>query len=379
MRYHHLIMDPTAFKRNYLKGWVLFGLILGIQLILSWVIVRWDLDRSIVSRFYSDTDGWYLAQRQPWIWLYKYGTIPGILLAVTALVSWLVCLSKAHLHHLQRYLLVIVLAAILGPGVIINGILKNYWSRPRPRQIQEFGGQWPYRDMFQPGAPGQGQSFPCGHCSMGFLFCTLIVFRRNNAMVAYLGGMAGLVLGGFLSATRVLQGAHFPSDTLWSLAIVLLIMVLLYYIVFKIPLDHTHRIHKMPSFQARIILAVCIGAAIVMTVGFLMHRPFYRDHHIPLNIPEDVSQIHIKTNSELAKLNVLFADNRAPQLLMNARGFAWINARHHLRRNIHYAKRVLVIDLVVSQRGYFAELTHEVTVIIPKIFEDQIDLKLMRL
>ena len=150
------------------KGWSLIAVTLGTLLLVSWAVVHWDLDRSIAGRFYSPSDGWYLGDRQPWRWLYEYGTIPGIMLAVAALIAWITCLVKTRLHYLRPYFLIVVLTAVIGPGILVNGVLKNYWGRPRPRQVQEFGGRWEYRHLHQPGTPGRGESFPCGHCSMGF-------------------------------------------------------------------------------------------------------------------------------------------------------------------------------------------------------------------
>lgn len=217
------------------KGWLWLALTLGCLLVLSWVIVHWDLDRSIAGRFYSQQNGWFLGKRQPWQWLYDFGPIPGIVLALGALLAWVFCLMRPKRRHLHRYFLVIVLTAVIGPGILINGVLKPYWGRPRPRQVQEFGGQWPYRHFYQPGIPGRGHSFTCGHCSMGFLFFSLVAFRRKNVWVAAAGGLTGAVLGGLLAVARMVQGAHFLSDVLWSLGIVLMVIIVLYFIVLQVP------------------------------------------------------------------------------------------------------------------------------------------------
>jgi lipid A 4'-phosphatase len=219
-----------------LKGWIFLGIVATALLLFTWIIIGLDLDRRIAARFYDASRGWYLADEQPWRWLYRYGTIPGFLLSFAALAGWLRSLSLPRLNYLHRYFLVIVLTAILGPGVLINGILKNVWSRPRPRQVMEFGGRLNYRHPHQPGPPGNGQSFPCGHCSMGFLFCSLMVFRKRKAWIAYTGGAFGLLLGGALSAARMVQGGHFLSDTLWSMGILLMLPIALYFVVLRIPM-----------------------------------------------------------------------------------------------------------------------------------------------
>jgi membrane-associated PAP2 superfamily phosphatase len=236
--------NSTAYR---FKGWIFLTAMTTALLLLSWIIIELDLDRRIAAHFYDPSEGWYLADKQPWRWLYRYGTIPGLLLSLTAVTGWFWSLATPRIKYLQRYFLIIVLTAILGPGVLVNGILKNYWSRPRPRQVEEFGGQWNYRHPHQPGIPGKGKSFPCGHCSMGFLFCSLMVFRRHKAWLAYTGGAFGLLLGGLLSAARIVQGAHFLSDTLWSMGILLMLPTALHFIVLKIPSIRMERVIQKGS------------------------------------------------------------------------------------------------------------------------------------
>ena len=228
-------MQTSADERFVVKGWLWAGVTLGCLIALSWVILHWNLDRFIAGRFYTPEKGWLLGKRQPWQWLYDFGTIPGIVLAVAALFAWAGCLMRARWHHLHRFFLVVVLTAVIGPGILINGILKPFWGRPRPRQVQEFGGQLAYRPFYHPGIPGEGKSFTCGHCSMGFLFFSLVAFRRKNAWIAVAGGATGAALGGLLGAARMLQGAHFLSDVLWSLGIVLMVIIVLYYFVLQVP------------------------------------------------------------------------------------------------------------------------------------------------
>jgi lipid A 4'-phosphatase len=256
------------------KGWSLMAATLGCLLLLSWAIVHWDLDRSIAGRFYTPADGWYLGNLQPWKWLYEYGTIPGLVLAIASLIAWIACLLQTRFHHLQRYFLVIVLTTVIGPGLIVNGILKNCWGRPRPRQVQELGGHWEYRQLYQPGTPGRGESFTCGHCTMGFLFFSLLVFRRKNNWVAAAGAAAGLILGGLLGAARVVQGAHFLSDVLWSLGIVLMTIISLYYLVLQVPGKRLQKPRPTSRPKQYAITGLLVAAVILMLLAFLMHPPF---------------------------------------------------------------------------------------------------------
>lgn len=230
-------MESFEPKHDVIRGCMLIAAIAAALLLFSWVVIHWDLDRSISRRFYTAAEGWYLGKKQPWISLYRFGEIPGFILAFIGLAGWLFCKVKKHYHHLNRYFLVIVLTAVIGPGLLVNGILKPTWGRPRPRQVQEFGGLQAYRHMYQPNIFENGKSFTCGHCAMGFLFLSLMVFHRKKTWLAYAGGATAFLLGGFLGATRIVQGGHFLSDVIWSLGVVSMVFIALYYILIKIPLQ----------------------------------------------------------------------------------------------------------------------------------------------
>jgi membrane-associated PAP2 superfamily phosphatase len=370
-------MGMSENNRLIARGVALISATFACMLLLSWITVHWDLDRSIVGRFYTPEDGWYLAKRQPWKWLYEYGTLPGLVLTVAALIAWAACLMQSRFRHLQRYFLVIVLTTVIGPGLIVNGFLKNYWGRPRPRQVQDLGGQWEYRHLHQPGIPGRGESFTCGHCSMGFLFCALLVFRRKNAWVAGSGAAFGLMLGGLLGAARVVQGAHFPSDVLWSLAIVLMTAAGLYYLVLQVPQPRAQKQRPMSRPKQHAVTGILITAVVLMLLAFLMHRPFYKEHTVPLILKPDVKQLALKSNRDIEKLNIHYSNDPNARLVLSARGFGWTGAGHRLDTTFHHENGQISVDLLIHKKGFFAELSHELTLYLSKALENRIDVELV--
>ena len=111
-------------------------------------------------------------------------------------------------------LLLVVLA--VGPGLIVNGILKEHWGRARPRDVVEFGGD----HRFTPAIVISDQcerncSFTAGHPSAGFALAALgyayVSRRRRWAVFAAATGF-GLLVG----LARVAAGGHFLSDVLFS-------------------------------------------------------------------------------------------------------------------------------------------------------------------
>lgn len=105
----------------------------------------------------------------------------------------------------------------LGPGLIVNGILKQFWGRPRPGQITEFGGALPFQPPFIPTdfCPSNC-SFVSGEASAaGWLMALAIVLPRWRHPLFW-GGLA-FALG--VGVLRMGFGGHFLSDVLYGIAV----------------------------------------------------------------------------------------------------------------------------------------------------------------
>ncbi len=161
---------------------------------------------------------WFLKTTVPWIWLYRYGELPTWILAIGAAVVWGGSLRRRSWVQYRRACALIVLAVVLGPGLLVNGVLKPLWGRPRPAQTDLFGGSQPYRHWWQPGNIGGGRSFPSGHAAMGYALVvgTCLIPQRRSAWRRGLVLGGALAYGSLLGLTRIVQGGHFLSDVLWS-------------------------------------------------------------------------------------------------------------------------------------------------------------------
>jgi membrane-associated PAP2 superfamily phosphatase len=176
-----------------------------------------DIDLWLSARFYDATgsSSWFLKKAAPWSWLYGYGDYPGILMATGAALILVGSFVRHAWTSYRRHCLILVLAVALGPGLVVNGILKPLWGRPRPRHIVEFGGSQSFRAWWQPGGPGVGKSFPSGHASMGYVLVAgaLLIPKRRLRLLVFTGGLG---YGTLLGLTRIIQGGHFASDVVWS-------------------------------------------------------------------------------------------------------------------------------------------------------------------
>lgn len=177
-----------------------------------------------------------LQDRAPWVWFYRHVGWVVSLPAVAALGFLALTVARPPLRRYRLHALIVILSFALGPGVVVNVLLKERWGRPRPRDVQEFGGRWEYRAPLSAGIGGRGKSFPCGHSSAGYaLGVFYFLFRRKHRSLAVLSLLSAVLLGSALGFARMAAGAHFLSDVLWSFYLTWLVSWALYYFVFNIP------------------------------------------------------------------------------------------------------------------------------------------------
>lgn len=187
-------------------------------LMLTWICCADGLDlwlaRSVAT---AGEFRWAHGGEAGWAFLYRYGTWPALLMGVAALGLWTAGIWVHAWRRHRRGAAFVAMVMLLGPGLLVNVVGKPHWGRPRPRQLEEFGGTEAYRAVWSPGSKGEGRtSFPSGHASMGFFLMVPFFLRLRRSPGAWAWLAAGLVYGGLMGAARVLQGAHFLSDVLWS-------------------------------------------------------------------------------------------------------------------------------------------------------------------
>ena len=112
-----------------------------------------------------------------------------------------------------------VLALILlGPLVLVNGVLKAHWGRARPADTDVFGGALPFSPPWElagncPGncsfVSGEAAAVTCLAIILALILWHNVSDKRRLLLVL----VALVVLGASL---RVLKGRHYLSDVIWS-------------------------------------------------------------------------------------------------------------------------------------------------------------------
>lgn len=152
-----------------------------------------------------------------------------------AVVLFLLIFYQKDWSNYKSIAAIIVLLALLNPLIFVQ-ITKLLCQRVR------------YRDLVPPGftdftpwwsPPGLGSSidnnssFPSGHTAMGWMFLPLIIIVKDQKMpIKILGYSWAIGWGIFVGASRIVVGAHYASDVLFSTGMGWLITIFLYYMFY---------------------------------------------------------------------------------------------------------------------------------------------------
>ena len=273
----------TSYRRFWLPELAVLAVLSCVTLILFAVT---DLDIAAARWFYHPQlpDPWPVASEPLWYLFYRSAPWITGSLAVAGTAALIRGLRKRDARRFRIHGLFLLLCVAIGPGLIINGILKDHWGRARPRQIVEFGGRQEYTQPLVPFA-AHGKSFPCGHCSVGYLYASgWWLWRRKHPKIAALSLGTGLALGTLLGLGRMAAGGHFLSDSIWSGLIALGVAHALYYYVLRIPAreDSVSTLYPLIERDRRYRIAAIAGASI-LGVGILIGGIVASPHHLDLH------------------------------------------------------------------------------------------------
>lgn len=192
-----------------------------------------QIDLAAARLFYEPGNGFPM-ERNPLV----DGIYRGITLAVNVAVPALLLAAfagsvrrlpafRAHRKGVLYFLLVLA----IGPGLIVNVVLKENWGRARPERVVEFGGAARFTPPLWPADQCSNNcSFVSGHVAAAFSPATLALVapRRRRTWLAL--GAAGAGLAGF---SRMAAGRHFLSDVIFAVVIVWFTAALLHRLMFR--------------------------------------------------------------------------------------------------------------------------------------------------
>jgi len=353
---------------------------LALELLVPLIIVAagtvyclWtDFDLALSRQFFDP-------ERQTWtgsgsrliVLSYTWGPLFSGLAAFWALFHFFASYMHPRFWAKRAVSLFILLCIVVGPVLVVNGIVKESWRRPRPRDIVEFGGSHPHRKVLEFGNRDyRGKSFPGGHASAGFvlvLFYFLLKGRKPPIPLAALLFAVGW--GTWISYVRIALGGHFFSDNLYAFGLNWYVVLALYY---KWYLPYTKKRQSMAAFQPsrrRYVIGICLLliAAGLLTFRFLFSAPFHIDYpEEKAELPPAVQKLQVRVRAEKGDILVRHSASRyvAVQTWISGHALPDIQAKRNLE--ITPQGSTWKVEYTVEPDGFYYEYQSHSYIYVPQ-------------
>jgi lipid A 4'-phosphatase len=215
-------------KNCYRKN--IFNWILYLGLICAVFFAFPSLDIYISNLFYKKGQGFVYNNNYFVQIIFKL--LPP-LTYTAAIIYFTVGLYQYFVHKkFRKILLYLLLTLVIGPGIIVNSVLKDNFGRARPKNIMEFGGNSHFsRILYLSDQCNVNCSFSSGHAAGAYHFTSVsLILARRCFRVSFNSTM---IFGTIVGLTRIAQGGHFASDVIFSCFVVLIVNCLLRRIIFQ--------------------------------------------------------------------------------------------------------------------------------------------------
>jgi len=210
-------------------------IILGVLFVnfseLDLIASHWFYDEKLIISA-TNYSGFWLAQSTFLGFIYKAVDVISRLALFISIFTfvWLMLKKDAKAFCAA----IVMLSLLAGPLIAVNGVVKEHWGRARPRTVQQFDG----KQQFTPAWIIANQcehncSFTSGHAAAGFALCVGFFVSRRKIWLN-----SGLILGGLVGLTRMMNGAHFLSDVIFSFFIVFIVAAIVAYIISTFVLNY---------------------------------------------------------------------------------------------------------------------------------------------
>jgi membrane-associated PAP2 superfamily phosphatase len=192
-----------------------------------------NVDLAIASLFYDPATGRFPAAMHPIAAMLRdhgqiaIATCVGcVALTLTKYLPW-------RLPQLPgRAAVFLVLSLALGPGLLVNGLLKEHWGRPRPASVTEFGGGKTYVDWWNPGgACDHNCSFISGEAATAAWMLGPAMLAPPPWRAAAIG--AAVLFTATMAGLRVAAGAHFFTDAVFAVLSTVLILLAMHALIYR--------------------------------------------------------------------------------------------------------------------------------------------------
>ncbi|MEM9523536.1 MAG: phosphatase PAP2 family protein [Pseudomonadota bacterium] len=211
---------------------LLIGTLIALNLSMVLFLAAPEIDLSVSRLFFDPERGFWMAEDETLTTLrllfLRTTQITG-LTAVIAYVMW--WRLRSHLSLPKPIIAYVAAAFAIGPGLLVNAVLKAHWGRARPANIEEFGGWKIFTFPFERAdqclsncsfVSGEG----AGIAMTAILAGTLIwPWLKTKSRLVWAAGIGVALLG---IGLRIAMGRHFLSDSVFAVLLMALIALILY-------------------------------------------------------------------------------------------------------------------------------------------------------
>lgn len=359
-----------------------FGLPLLLIISIALLFHNTNLDIILQRIFFKQSVGWYVKKIPFWNiyyhFFFHYGNIPALLMILSSVLLLILGFWSIKYLKYRKIAVLLLLTMVIGPGLIINGVLKEHWGRPRPRDTLQFEGEEQFLMVWEKGISGKGKSFPCGHCSMGyFLFIPFFFLRGRHKRWTFLFIGLGIIYGLLIGVARMIQGGHYASDVFTSGAIVYLVGASLFYLLKMDQNIYLEKKSKKASKYSSIITTGIIIITIAIILSLLLATPYYSKKTSQLNQDFFLTQQIKKTVIHIEKGDVKIKFNNYIMTDWEAHGFGFPGSRLKYKWHVSSEHTAKIMKFQIYNKGFFTELKNNLNLTIPDFLSEQNELVLL--
>jgi lipid A 4'-phosphatase len=214
---------------------VIIGVLAGIAALSTLAMLTGvPLDLQLAGLFFEPAQQKFLAAINPYVAKMRDNGFIALITCISFVVAAVVTrmLRRPTRVIPGRVVFFLVSTLVLGPGLIVNGILKEQWHRPRPVHVTEFGGTMAYVDWWDPrGACERNCSFVSGEASAAAWMFAPAMLTPPQWRIAAFAGAALFTL--VISVSRMAAGGHFFTDVLFAVILMLILISAAYRLIFR--------------------------------------------------------------------------------------------------------------------------------------------------
>jgi len=350
--------------------------LLAVAVLTAVLFASGALDIAVAHAFYhpGPLDHWPLAHERPWSLLYRAAPWVTAVLVVAGLTALAASFTRTG-SEWRRAGVLVLLGLAVGPGLLANTLFKDHWQHPRPRDLIEFGGPLHYVPSPLIGAEG-GASFPCGHCSVGFMFAAgWWIWRRRRPAWAAASLTGGLALGSLLGVGRLAAGAHFLSDILWSALLAFGVLHVLWYHVLPTPAAEHAATRGELWRRLSTLVAVLAGVGVLLALFAAPHGTVLAAR---VALTAESPRI-LAVAADTANVTLIFVDAPSDELTIDGElhGFGLPGSRLAARVEI-LSQPHPAVRYRIESRGWLTDVDGMATLRVPAAAFDRVSVSLGR-